>query len=630
MIQLRSISLSFGSRNLFDKISATLRTEHIGLVGRNGSGKSTLLKIIAGALKPDEGSISIERGKRIAYLPQELVLTSTKTIFDETFDVFSSFLELEHRKKDLEEKLPHNPPDIESLLEQYENVIEQLSNFDNIAMKLKTERILQGLGFLPEQFCEPVAHLSVGWKMRISLAKLLLQNADFYLFDEPTNHLDMVAQEWFADFLKNASFGFLIASHDRYYLDNICNSIFELERGKGTWYQGNFTAYLTQKEHQQELIRAAYVQQQKDIAQKERFVARFGASASRAAQAQSVKKKLENIERIEIEPPLPSISFSFPPAQQPGTVVLKVLDVNAQFGDHPIFNHVSCEIKRGEKAAVVAANGVGKTTFFNLVVGNIPLQQGSVTFGHNVTHTIFEQDQTKILDPHKTVLEEVTLHCPHVSESQIRSFLGSFLFSGDDVKKKIAVLSGGERNRVAMVKVFLQKANFLILDEPTNHLDLYAKEILLQALQQYRGTILFVSHDHNFLDKLATRILELTPTGIHSYAGSYESYLWHKKEQEQLKGTLVVSAAEQKRPSHRTDRPDNKEKAVDPCKTLEKNIAKLEHNIRSLDKQLETMEYSDKKYQTCLDQRNAIEQELKKLLTAWEDCMRGETGHGQQ
>ncbi len=369
--------------------------------------------------------------------------------------------------------------------------------------------------------------------MRLVLAKLLLQEADFYLFDEPTNHLDIVTKEWFFDFIKNGRFGFLLVSHDRYYLDKACDYIFELERGKGKWFVGNFSQYILQKEQQQAIIQASYERQQKDIAQKQKTIERFRASATKAKMAQSMIKQLDKVELIEVEPPLPTIKLQFPTIQRSGTTVLSFENLKQVFDNKVIFQNINGQIQRGEKIALVAPNGTGKTTLFNNLTGKYKLTEGLVKFGHNVNYAIFEQDQNRALDPNNTIYREVLNACPDISEAVIRGFLGSFLFSGESIHKKISVLSGGEKNRVAMVKVLLQKANFLLLDEPTNHLDLYAKDVLLQALKQYEGTLLIVSHDHSFLQGIATCIWELTPQGIHAYPGTYESYLYAKKALEQ-------------------------------------------------------------------------------------------------
>jgi ATP-binding cassette subfamily F protein 3 len=613
---LKDIQLAYGERDLFDNISADFQDDQkIGIVGRNGAGKSTLLKVIAGQQPIDDGSVSLNKQKKIAFLPQEVVLHSEKTVFDEAFTIFDQHTALEKEQSEIEEKLEHNPPDAAELVERYQYVLDKLANFNRPDAEAQTITILQGLGFAPEKFETSVNTLSVGWKMRLVLAKLLLENADFYLFDEPTNHLDIVAKEWFLSFLKQAQWGYLLVTHDRYFLDKACDWIFDLSRGKGKMYRGNYSAYLKQYEQQQAERASAYHLQQKELARKKETIERFRASANKAKMAQSMIKQLEKVELIEIEPPEPTISFSFPELERTGRVVLTLKDLSYSYGPKLLFKDVSCEIQRGQKVALVAMNGVGKSTLFDLIAGKLPLQTGSVTFGHNVEMAFFEQDQTKVLAPNKTVLEEVEYACSKVSQQRIRSFLGSFLFVGEDVYKKINMLSGGERNRVAMVKVLLQNANFLLLDEPTNHLDLYAKSVLLQALKQYTGTIFFVSHDHQFIQELATDIAELTPQGLFYYPGSYEAYLDEKKQKEKQSNLKQEPRREQP-----TQKIHSKETQKN-IRVLEQQIQKLEKKIEQATVQLAIVAGDFNQYQKKLKAINTLQKELDAITAEWEKLL---------
>jgi ATP-binding cassette subfamily F protein 3 len=461
---------------------------------------------------------------------------------------------------------------------------------------------------------QTVDTLSVGWKMRVILAKLLLQKADFYLFDEPTNHLDITTKEWFLSFLQEANFGFLLVTHDRHFLEKACTTIFELERGKGTMYYGNFSFYIEQKEQRQAALITAHNRQQRDIERKQATIDRFKASASKAKMAQSMIKKIEKMEIIEIEPTLPTVSFQFPPTERAGRVVLTLKDISYAFGAKKLFSNASCEILRGQKVALVAPNGTGKTTLFNVITGKLPLQQGSIEFGYNVKTAFFEQEQARVLNPDNTILEEVTNACSNISDSVIRSFLGSFLFHGDDIYKKIKVLSGGEKNRVAMLKVLLQKANFLLLDEPTNHLDLYSKEVLLQALQQYDGTMLFVSHDHTFIQNLATGILELTQHGLHYYPGTLEEFLDDKKRKQAVvpqKNSVVHSE------TLPIIQQDNKLMAK-KIKQLEATISRLEHKEQKLMNKLEAVEYGTTQYRDLMHKIEITQKELAASMQEWE------------
>ncbi len=622
MLILNNILLTFKDRTLFDNLRISIDyREKVGLLGRNGSGKSTLLKVIAGQQHLDGGSVTYDKKKKIGYLPQELILHSSKSVFDETMTVFASFLQLQDEAKNIEAELAVGADDetAHQLVDRYSTIQEKLSHFDAPAAKVKADAILHGLGFSEKQCAQVVDSLSVGWKMRVVLAKLLLQDADFYLFDEPTNHLDLPTKEWFLSLLQNASFGYLLVSHDRYFLQKACNKIIEIERGCATTYNGNFDSYLVQKESMQTRLLAAHKQQQKEIERKQKTIDRFRFKASKAAMVRSMMKELDQMERIEVEPTLPQVSFSFSPVTRAGNVVLTVEKVSHAFDGNILFKDMSCVIMRGKKVALIAPNGMGKTTLFNLIAGKLSLQHGSITFGHNVTTAYFEQDQTRVMHKDNTVLCEVLDACSRVPEQRIRSFLGSFLFSGDDVQKRIGQLSGGEKNRVAMVKVLLQNANMLLLDEPTNHLDIYAKEVLQQALCQYKGTILFVSHDHDFVQRVADTILELTPNGLHLYNGDYESYLYHKqvtlsREQEQKKSVVL-----QKK---KTGRDANQQRQFKKqLGAIEAYIKKLETKRDTMGERLSSLTYGMQEYDAILLKLAAIDTELTQKNDEWEQIM---------
>lgn len=620
MIHLDSISLAYGDSVIFDAISCHFNEgQHIGVVGRNGAGKSTLLKAIAGQAMLDNGSVSIDNNKTIAYMPQDLVFTSTLSVIDEAFSTFAELCDLIKERERLEPLLHNNPS--ASDVELYGHVAERLTHFDISASKARTERILKGLGFTTETMKKQVAHLSIGWRMRVLLAKLLLMDADFYLFDEPTNHLDIISKEWFFEFLKNAPFGFLLVTHDRYFLEHGVTKIFELERGNGRMFSGTFSNYIDLKEQERAVKESTYHRQQKEIARKQATIDRFRASASKASFVQSMIKQLDKMELVELDPVLPKVNFKFPQPVRAGDIVLSFKKLSQSFDGKPIFTNISGEVRRGEKVAVIAPNGAGKTTLFNLIVGHLSSPEDSVIFGHNVTYAYFEQDQTRVLHPKNTVLQEVLQYAPHVSEATVRTMLGSFLFSGDDVEKTIAVLSGGERCRVALVKLLLQNANFLLLDEPTNHLDLYAKEVLLQALQAYEGTVMLVCHDHDFLQRIATRILELTPTALNSYKGSYESYLADKRalaaEQEPQEGRQVEPKSEKTMTSQKERYLMRKE-----LTSIEGKIERLELKTAELTNSLGEIEYGSKKYQEMVDQIKKNKATLADLTKQWEALMK--------
>ncbi len=630
MINGYNICLEMIEQVIFKDVSFVFdQFQRIGLVGRNGSGKSTLLKVIAGEQQIDSGSVSIQKGKTIAYLSQDVVLQSDKSIVEETYTAFAYVADLLEDQKAIEVQLDTNPDDLDELLERYAVVCEKLLHVDQEGMKAEAKKVLMGLGFKPEQLDQPVANLSVGWKMRIVLAKLLLQKADFYLFDEPTNHLDIVAKEWFLQFLKRAPFGFVLVCHDRYFLNQLCGVIFEIERGGGKLYVGDYNNYEKQKAHDEALLEMQYKNQQKDIKQKQEFIDRFKAKASKATVAQSMVKKLEKIERIELPPAQPDINFNFPPIQQAGSVVLTIENVAHSFGEKQIFKNVSFEVQRGKKVALVAANGVGKTTLFNLIAHKLPLETGTITLGYNVHYTVFDQDQTASLALNKTILENIIESCPKATEQKVRAFAGSFLFTKDSINKKVGVLSGGEKNRVGMIKVLLQNANLLLLDEPTNHLDIQSKDILLTALNAYQGTILFVSHDQDFVNKLATDIIELSVDGAKEYQGNYELYLYQKQQESQklqAAEDVVQKKADKNKPepysaeATKGKQPIIKQVLVSAAdlKALERKIQKLEHEISRTELSFADLIFGTPKFNDAQKKLVDLQKELKSALAEWE------------
>lgn len=619
MINAHSLCLAFGSQTIFDNLSFIFaHDQRIGLVGRNGSGKSTLLEALVHPALLDSGSVSIVRGKKIAYMPQDVVLQSDKSILEEAFTAFEHLHALQKKIEQIEHSLA-TTADTTDLLTAYAAAQEELRMFNPEMALAKTKKMLAGLGFTQDQLQQSVATLSVGWKMRIVLAKLLLQEADFYLFDEPTNHLDLLAKEWFLSFLQASDFGFMIVCHERYFLDELCDTILELENGKGTLYKGNYSVYETQKEQALQRLESAYLNQQKDIKRKQETIERFRAKASKATQAQSMLKALDKIERITLPPSPKNVGFSFPPIAQAGRSVLQVHNAAQSFGSKHIFTNVSFEIERGQKAAVIAPNGAGKTTLFNLISGSLPMRQGKVIFGYNVTSTVFDQDQTRSLNTEKSVIDNVRQRCPKKTEQALRTMLGSFLFSGDMVQKKVGVLSGGEKNRVGMVCVLLQDANLLLLDEPTNHLDIPSKEILLKALQEYAGTIIFVSHDRDFVNALATHIIELTATGAHVYHGNYDSYVEQRKAQEPIAPHVSQDDSAEKGPAS-----DKKElfELHKKSKRLEEKITRLESDIQATEYYFAEVEYGTPEYTHNEQKLKKLRDELTTTEREWEDLQK--------
>lgn len=623
MILVNSIKLAFGDQKVFNNISLIINSEErIGLVGRNGSGKTTFLKALLDPKTLNSGSVTIQKNYEVAYLPQEVVLDSERNIFDETFSTFENIALLLEKASLLEQKM-HDAENHDAI-EEYAEIQEKI-RFENIEeKKAEVKKILAGLGFLDAQLNQPVTTLSVGWKMRIVLAKLLLKKADFYLFDEPTNHLDLLAKEWFLGFLKSANFGFILICHEKYFLDELCHKILELERGNATVYEGNYSKYIFEKEKKLEDLTKAQALQDKEIKQKQATIDRFKASASRSKMAKSMAKQLEKIERIELPPSAKNITFRIPPTTPSGKVVLTVENIAQQFEEKMIFKNASFEILAGKKVAIVAPNGGGKTTLFNVITKALPLQSGSINFGYNVKYAIFAQDQNKALNRQKSILENVLQLCPTTDEAQARGMLGAFLFSGDDVKKKVSVLSGGEKNRVGMVVVLLQKANFLLLDEPTNHLDIPSKEILLKALQEFTGTILFVSHDKDFVNDLATDILELSPLGTHLYQGNFDEYVYQKNSLEQKPKLEQIADQKQKtkkalNEKKETSKPQNTQKEL---ALIEQKIFKTEKSITELTEAFNFLQFGTKEFEKNVALLDEAKKALLLLEKQWEELMK--------
>lgn len=634
MIVVNGISLNLGGKQIFDDMSFRIEEDQkIGLVGRNGSGKSTFLKALAGQLALDSGTIVREKRKKLGYLPQEVVLTSDKSVLEEALGVFEEEIQIAQELAAFEKALEINKNQelTPEQLERYAVLQAKLLEADIDKLQAETKRILSGLGFKEEQLAKPVTQLSVGWRMRLVLAKLLLQKPDFYLFDEPTNHLDIVAKDWFLEFLKDSSSGFILVSHDRYFLDHSVDRIFELDRGKGTLYRGNYTFYRNQKERDEEALKVAYEQQQRDIKEKQKTIERFRAKASKAGMAQSMIKALDKIERIEPPRGQKSFRISFGHVERSGKIVLKVTNLSKSFGDRQIFTGASFEIERGEKVAIVAPNGAGKTTLLNVVMGKYGPNQDHVEFGHNVAWTIFEQDQENLLNPDARIIDEVEQACTtSEARAKVRTMLGTFLFPGDDAYKKIRVLSGGEKNRVAMVKVLLQDANFLMLDEPTNHLDLESKAILLEALKQYPGTLLFVSHDREFLDALSTSILELTPKGVVGYKGNYESYLYQKHEREKALGIgsdskTAVGVSTKNAPVKQVVQKNNPALSGKEIFELKKKlrnfsskIARMEDELASEQEKVTSLEFGSNEHSAAKSRIDKLTSEISTVYAEWE------------
>ena len=535
MIQLSAAGKHFGSKVLFEGLDWLLTpSDRVGLVGGNGAGKSTLLKILAGIETLDQGSISAAKGVTSGYLPQDGLSLSGRTVLDECLSVFGPVLEMESEMEALTHQMAETDPKSEEyqrVIERYHRIETEFQHRDGYALEAQTGAVLNGLGFSREDHRRPTEEFSGGWQMRIALAKLLLIKPNLLLLDEPTNHLDLEARNWLEQYLEDYPFAFVLVSHDRYFLDVTVKKILEIWNKRTYFYTGNYERYLTQKEARGAQLEAAYRNQQERIQQLEVFINRFRYQATKAKQVQSRIKELEKIERIELPPEEKTIHFSFPQPTASGRLVAELRNVAKSYGSNLVFEGVNFIINRGDRVGLVGVNGAGKSTLIKLLAGAEKPTSGECRLGHNVEVDYFAQDQYKALDPTARLIDDLAAVAPGAlsGQTQLRTLLGCFLFSDDEVFKRIGVLSGGERNRYALARMLLQPPNFLLLDEPTNHLDLRAKDVLLEALSKFTGTVVFVSHDRYFIDKLGTRIFEIENGALHDYPGNYEDYRWQKE-----------------------------------------------------------------------------------------------------
>ncbi len=535
MIQLSSAGKQFGSKTLFQDLNWVVgATERVGLVGGNGTGKSTLLKILAGIETLDEGSRSAAKETTTGYLPQDGLSLSGRTVREECLSVFAHLLDIEKEMEALTHKMAEVDPssaEYEKIADRYHRLETEFQRNDGYSLEAQAGAVLNGLGFSREDTGRPVEEFSGGWQMRVGLAKLLLAKPNLLLLDEPTNHLDLEARNWLEQFLNDYPFAYVLVSHDRYFLDVTVNKILEIWNRRTYFYTGNYDRYLEQKAERRVQLEASQRNQQERIHHLETFINRFRYQATKARQVQSRIKELEKMERIELPEEEKKIHFSFPPPRPSGRMVAEVRAVAKSYGEKKVFEGVSFVLNRGDRVALVGINGAGKSTLIKLLSGAEPVTKGELRLGHNVEVDYFAQDQYKALDANARLIDDLTSFAPAAlsNQTQLRTLLGSFLFSDDDVFKRIGVLSGGERNRYALARMLLRPANFLLLDEPTNHLDLQAKDVLLEALRKFTGTVVFVSHDRYFIDKLATRVFEIEAGKLQDYPGNYEDYLWQKQ-----------------------------------------------------------------------------------------------------
>ncbi|MEB3278779.1 MAG: ABC-F family ATP-binding cassette domain-containing protein [Lyngbya sp.] len=550
MLRLEHISKIYPTGVILKDVNWEVKPgERIGLVGVNGAGKTTQLKIIAGEIEPTSGLVIRPASLNIAYLTQEFEVDPTRTVREEFWTVFTEANKIQESLAKVQREMETaSPEELDCLITKLDRLQRQFEAIHGYALEAQIEKILPEMGFEPEDGDRLVSAFSGGWQMRMSLGKILLQNPDLLLLDEPTNHLDLQTIEWLETYLKGLTTPMVIVSHDREFLDRLCTQIVETERGVSTVYLGNYTAYIEQKAEAQVAQLTTYERQQKELEKQQAFVDRFRASATRSTQAKSREKQLEKIERVEAPTAaLKTLKFQFPPAPRSGREVVEIKDLVHMYDDKILFLGADLSIERGDRVAFLGPNGCGKSTLLRLIMGLEQPSEGKVSLGqHNVIPGYFEQNQAEALDLTKTVLDTIHDEVPDWKNEEVRTLLGRFLFSGETVAKKVGALSGGEKARLALAKMLLQPVNLLILDEPTNHLDIPAKEMLEEALQNYDGTVIIVSHDRYFISKAANKIVEIREGEFRTYLGDYHYYLdkiEEEKEQERLAKIAAEKAA---------------------------------------------------------------------------------------
>jgi len=601
LLQLDNISLTFGEKTLFNSISTIINPdERIGLVGPNGAGKSTMLKIIAGEIHPDSGNINMSKAATVGYLPQDGVDPDpTRTVYEEMESAFQGIQQLEEQVQQAREELG----ELEEGTSQYQTAMERVGVLQNkmeqsgaYALESNIEKILMGLGFSPDDFERPTTEFSGGWLMRIALGKLLLRQPMYLLLDEPTNHLDIESLRWLEQFLKNYDGTVIVVSHDKAFLNKITSRTLALEHGELLDYAGNYSYYEEKDAERKEHLRKKYENQQKQIKEIQDFIDKFRYNASKAAQVQSRIKQLEKMDKIELDERSEEISFEFPPPERSGAIVMKLDHIRKQYGDNVVFEDLSYTIDRQDKIAVVGPNGAGKSTMIRIIAGLEGFDSGQREPGHNVTVSYFAQHQADELDLSKTVFEVMRDAAPKADETRLRTILGCFLFQGDDVFKKVSVLSGGEKSRLALARMLMMPANFLIFDEPTNHLDMESKDILQQALEQYEGTYMIVSHDRDFLDPIVDKVLEVRPRETNTFLGNVSYYLEKVKQREETETNDLTTSDDSQnngtlsRKEERRLEAQKRQQKYNKLKPLKKQIEPLEKRIEQMEERKSEIE----------------------------------------
>jgi ATP-binding cassette, subfamily F, member 3 len=660
LIQLSELTKSFGDRVLFDRVTWQITDrERAGLCGPNGAGKTTLLRMMAGLDEPDSGAVLKPSALTVGYLPQDGLSHSGRTVFDEAASAFGSLLAMKAEMHALEAQLGDEAipeAEHEQMLVRYADLQDQFRHGDGYSIEVKTSAVLQGLGFKTADFTRPTDTFSGGWQMRIALARLLLGQPGLLLLDEPTNHLDLEARNWLEEYLNGYPHAVILVSHDRFFLDAVVTRIADLTLRTLTDYVGNYSDYLVEHHARIEALRKAKREQDEEVGRVKMFIDRFRYQATKAAQVQSRIKALEKVVPIEVPAERKRIHFQFPSCAKSGRTVLELKNARKAYGDLVVFDRINLHLERGDRIALVGPNGVGKSTLMRMLSGEELPDTGERVEGHHVVMQYFAQDEATRMDPAPTVYETLASGSPNNMVPVIRNILGGFLFSGDDVYKRVRVLSGGERTRLAVARMLLRPSNTLLLDEPTNHLDLDSKEVLLDALADYGGTLIFVSHDRYFVERLATKIIEVGSGTAIVYPGTYKEFLWHKAQTEgkvqssKFKVESKVLKVESGKASRKTaehaappphektpqrpNREDQKRADADVRRQqradqarrariddLEARIAECENAIREIEQTMSAPGFYDDRTaaQPVIDQHQALMWKVGDLMHQWEE-----------
>lgn len=633
MIDLLNVSIQFGGKYLFKDFSYKIHhNDRISLVGANGSGKSTLLKVFTGEVIPETGNLNKQKRISIGYLPQEQIVHHDNTLIEEANSALTGLKTLEEKEKFLIEQM--NLPNIddderEDLVMQLGDVHNRLEDLDYYSSKSRVEKILIGLGFSEEDFEKPTETFSLGWQMRIALAKILISQNDLLLMDEPTNHLDLDSLQWLISFLRTSKSALILVSHDKYFVNSVTNKTLEIFQNRITAFNGNYDSYLKWKEERNELLENQFEAQQKKIKETQKFIERFRYKATKAKQVQSRIKQLEKIELVELPSDSKKIRIKFPDAPHSGKTVVELKEISKSFDNKLILSNVSLTVNKHDKIAFVGPNGAGKTTLSRILAGALEIDSGERVTGHNTLISFYTQDVTDQLNPDLDIIETLDGISEELTLGGLRGLLGSFLFTGDDVFKKISVLSGGEKSRVALAKILLTKSNLIILDEPTNHLDISSKDILQQALVDFNGSIVLISHDVDFLKPIVNKTVEVRNKNIQYYEGGIEYYLYKKSLIENLEVAQEknIRSSMENRKSQKRREAEIRQIIYSETKELRTRIKKLEQKIAELEqrqKELEEVLFAPDTYKDIhfAAEKNVEFQktkiELDEYLTEWE------------